>query len=83
MFVPVTGPPFEKVLLACAGMSSAGLESITCSKIGIGSGEGAGKVEVRLGDDLISVKSMHLVAIEDPMKLMSERLAQLFSETEV
>lgn len=71
----LVGQSFNKVILACAGMSSAGLENITCSSIGSVNGADA--------ESLIHVKSMHLVGMEDPMMPISESMAHLFSEAEM
>jgi len=79
--VAIVGRPFSFVICACAGMSAMhGLESITVSALG-------DKKNTQAEEDgvthLVHVKSIHLIGIEDPLKIRSEAIADLFTGAKV
>lgn len=70
--VKINGPPFAKVLLACAGVSSVSIDNIVCSNLS------SGRV-----DGKIHVKSIHLLGVKDPMMPRSKSVSDLFSEAQM
>lgn len=69
--VQIAGAPFDYVVCACAGLSSMqGVDSITCSEV---FGKGKGGSDAKSLEDghanSVDIASLHLIGIEDPLKV--------------
>jgi hypothetical protein len=75
--------PFDFIITACAGMSAVrGLDSIACSDL-LSRDRGDRRCHACVRDideqqGLITLKSLHLIGINDPLKTQSEHIACYF-----